>query len=351
MRRGLSYALLIVALVTGADIGAWRWLTARMVGATAEWVRHAQSQGWVVEAGPGIRGGFPFAATLVLPGLRVAHATQGAGPIVWRAERISLRLGPLHPRQISLALEGSQRLELPGFGHLCFAADSLVLALTLHRRPGSRIILNARNLRAGWEMATAAAQPAPQIRIGRLRVSLVPRERGQDVAALKWRSDSVALYGVPPGRFAPLGPTIDALDFDALLRHPICQSASLTACALAWRDAGGRIEIPRLQLRWGTAQMVASASLALDSQLQPTGAMTAQISGFRDLADTLAQAGLITSVAAVASRAALGLLVARPAAGNAPFVEAPMTLRDRLIMLGQIPLARLPALPWRPSSG
>ena len=51
----------------------------------------------------------------------------------------------------------------------------------------------------------------------------------------------------------------------------------------------------------------------------------------------------------MAAGAVLGLM-ARPQPSGPPVVEVPLSLQDRTLSLGRIPLLRLPELVWRPPS-
>jgi hypothetical protein len=61
--------------------------------------------------------------------------------------------------------------------------------------------------------------------------------------------------------------------------------------------------------------------------------------------DALAEARLIAPRAATAAKAVLALLQ-RPQPDGKPAVQLPLTLQDRTLALGRIPLARLPELIW-----
>ena len=52
---------------------------------------------------------------------------------------------------------------------------------------------------------------------------------------------------------------------------------------------------------------------------------------------------------AMAAGAVLALM-ARPQPSGPPVVEVPLSLQDRTLSLGRIPLLRLPELVWRPPS-
>ena len=106
-----------------------------------------------------------------------------------------------------------------------------------------------------------------------------------------------------------------------------CRSgARLAEQAAAWRDGGGSLEIRHLALIWGPLDLTASATLALDDQLQPMGAGSARLVGYAETLDALAAHGAISRSAATAAKAVLSLLAHNPEDGSPPDVEVPLTL-------------------------
>jgi hypothetical protein len=92
--------------------------------------------------------------------------------------------------------------------------------------------------------------------------------------------------------------------------------------------------------------LTASATLALDEQLQPMGAASAHLIGYAETLDALAVRGAISKSAATAAKAVLSLLAHTPEDGGPPDVEVPLTLQYRTLSMRQVPLLRLPELDW-----
>lgn len=72
-------------------------------------VQDAAKSGWQLDIAPGRHGGWPFAATRTLPGMRL-HGGEAlaAGGIVWSGERITASLSLLHPQGIGILTDGTQ---------------------------------------------------------------------------------------------------------------------------------------------------------------------------------------------------------------------------------------------------
>lgn len=109
---------------------------------------------------------------------------------------------------------------------------------------------------------------------------------------------------------------------------------------------GGSLAIERLALGWGPLGLSASATIALDAQLQPMGTATARVLGYSEALDSLAAQNVITRRTATAAKAVLALIARTPEGGQTPEVEVPLTLQDRVLSMRQIPLARIPPLVW-----
>ena len=76
------------------------------------------------------------------------------------------------------------------------------------------------------------------------------------------------------------------------------------------------------------------------------GAFTARIQGFFDAVDLLREKGLIRSRAATTAKIVLGALSKKSAEGGAATVSLPVTVQDRTLFTGPVPLMRLPPLVW-----
>ena len=97
---------------------------------------------------------------------------------------------------------------------------------------------------------------------------------------------------------------------------------------------------------WGPLDLSASATIALDEQLQPMGAGSARLVGYAEALDALAAHAAISRSAATAAKAVLSLMANNPDDGRPPDVDVPLTLQYRTLSMRQVPLARLPEIDW-----
>ena len=143
----------------------------------------------------------------------------------------------------------------------------------------------------------------------------------------------------------PFGPEIELVQgridlLGAPPRGPARQAAE------AWRDGGGTVELGGVALRWDGLDISGEGKLALDGELQPTGAMTLSVQGFETVIDTLVAKGAIKPGPAATARTILGLMARTPEDGGAPVLKAPLTVQKRKLFVGPVRLAELPALVW-----
>ncbi len=63
--------------------------------------------------------------------------------------------------------------------------------------------------------------------------------------------------------------------------------------------------------------------------------------------DALRKRGLVRSRDAVTAKLVLGALARTPEGGGPPTLNLAITVQDRTLFAGPVPLARFPAIPWK----
>jgi hypothetical protein len=155
----------------------------------------------------------------------------------------------------------------------------------------------------------------------------------------------IAEMDLPPGTRAALGRRIESLVVTAVITGRLARGPLIQALE-AWRRDGGVIEVERLALNWAALGLDADGTIALDANLQPMGALTARIAGFRETVEALVAAGNVRPRDGLTAKIVLGLLARTPEGGGRPRITAPLSLRDRQLRIGPVPLLRLPAIRW-----
>jgi hypothetical protein len=347
MRRRL-WLLLIVLLLAVAigDSLVWHFAVQQMRSGLDDWVAVRRATGWSVSTATPAAGGWPLAATLTLRDV----ALQGGAPdipggLAWRAESVVLRLAVLHPQVLRIEAEGAQHLRMSDAPDIPFTAAQLRMLVPLQADPSAQALdLHGETLRASVSVGGAA----DALTLERLDLDAVLHPaagQGHPAVTVAGKADGV---GLPAQLHWPLGSHIASVVLDATLNGPLPDAIGLTAAATAWRDDGGSLDVRRFAAHWGVLGLTATATLALDPELQPMGTGTAQVTGYAATLDTLARNGLMSRSAATTAKAVLSLLANAPDDGSSPEVEVPLSLQYRTLSMRQVPLVRLPELDWPP---
>ena len=345
-RRPIAPRLALGALLALAVLGVghtllWRAMAAELESGFATWVQIRRAQGWRVDHAAPTRGGWPLAATLTLPNLRLegGDATLPGG-MALQSEAVMLRVALPRLDRLRVDMLGAQRLRLAG-AEWSFAADTLVALLPLERdtppRGGDML---AERLRL--------SSPAGPMEIGQARLTLATSStatEAEPALSLTIEATDIDLPAAPAGRAAAFGRRIATLAAEMALSGPVPPGRFPVVRAESWRDGGGTLELQSLALVWGPVGATAAATIALDEALQPMGAGTLRLTGAVEALDALAEAGLVGRRAAGTARMLLPMM-SRPNAEGVPEVELPVTVEDRTLAIARIPVMRFLPLAW-----
>ena len=314
------------ALILAADAAAWWWATGRMVSEVAAWQAARTAEGRIVRMGPAERGGWPLRAELSLPSVTLATGEPGKpDAVAWQASQVRLVWAPWRPWSVDAVVDGEQAARFGAAPAVPIAADPLDIRIPLDAAGQAQgVTVRAREL-------TAPVQGSP-VTIGSVSLRL-----GQADAFL-----TAEAAMLPPGHL-PFGGTIQSLSLHARSTGPLPPLQDLAAALAAWRDAGQHLLIDDLALRWGPLDLRGQASVGLDAAMQPEGSAAVQMTGFAEVIDALARSGAITRNDARVATTLLGLM-ARPGAGDVREADLPLTLKDRTLSVGAIPVLRLGVL-------
>jgi hypothetical protein len=311
----------LVGLI-GLNTVLWWMATDRMLAAVQAAAPSAGQGGWRIETGAASRGGWPFEATLRFPATTVTRPL-GSATFRWTAEAVEVTLSPAHPRMVAISPQGAQVFDLGG------SSVGVRASLAELRVPlaGGASLLDWRD-----------------VAVGR------PGEADQGLHMARLAGEMDGLTGGATADGVTISPAL-AAPFDG----PLAVSGGIRlnvgfpdaptpgASALAWQQAGGRIDVPALTLRWGPLTIAGTAQIGLDGQVQPTGQARLQVTGAAEVLDALGRARLLPPGQAAAARAVLGLLAIAAHGGPVPIG---VTLADRTLSVAQFPLLRLPPVDW-----
>ena len=335
MRRKLW--VLLTALLLVAAIGdtiAWYFAVRQMRDGLADWIAARRAAGWSVNVAAPEPGGWPLAATLTLSdvALRAARptyrtASTGGLSAWWCASILSVRsccgsrprarntcASPTRPHPYSA---GRLRLLVP------LQADPSAQALELRGE-------GPAGQRSGWRR-----RRRPDARsAGRGCRGEPGRAEGQATVSMSVKADGI---GLPTRLNWPLGPRIASVVLNGALTGPLPRRDRADSGRHSVARRGGSLEVQHLQTHWGVLGLTATAKLALDPQLQPTGTGTAQVTGYAETLDALARNGLMSRSAATTAKAVLSLLAVTPVDGGPSEVEVPLSLQYRTLSMQQLP--------------
>lgn len=314
----------------------WRWATEALAVGFADWAALRRVQGWTVDHGAPVRAGWPFAAEIVLPGLRIG--ARDASGRAWRldAARVVLRLAPPRPDRLRIRIEGPHRMGI-GAVEVPFTATRLEALVLLDMGGPPR---TAELLVEGL----GAETPDGLLVAGRARVTVtVGGEPAFRVTAAAAQLSLPERARVPA--VAAFGRDIEHLAFDAAVPGPGMPGAGAAAWG-AWRDAGGRLEVQGAALRWGSLDGEGRLRLWLDAALQPVGDGVLRLTNPAAALAALEAAGLVAPGQARAARGILPLMARVPPQGGAPEMQVPVAISDGRLSVARIPLIRLAPLAW-----
>jgi hypothetical protein len=144
-----------------------------------------------------------------------------------------------------------------------------------------------------------------------------------------------------------LGNEISVLRTDLVVKGTIDPQQAAPQAVEAWRDAGGTIDISRLEIAWGPVRMVGDGTVALDAGLQPEGALSVRISGLDEILTAMERAAMIDARTAAIARITLAVLTRPSEDGGPAQARLPLTIQDRQLSVGPVKLLELPQIRWR----
>lgn len=337
--RPLSVVAAFVLLLVLAWTAYWSAAANRLKGWIDAWAAAERAGGSVVDYADLRVSGFPLELRLDAGAVRIRRPDG----VILSTTRLSMMAEPWAPLDVAFMLDGEPHLVLPPAG----ARPSLAL----HAAAGA----------GRAEFSTAGTLDGLTMTLTRPRLDLGGTDRALSAATVDVALDKPA---APPDTHADPGLLVGmALRDLTLPGDPLMGAAvqradlSLTvkgdppdsldvAAVRAWSEDGGTVDLAIAAVDWGDLRLSGDATLALDGALQPIGAGTVTLVGFETLFDRLAATGRMDRQRATLAKTVLGLL-ARPTPDGALALKAPVTLQDRRLTLGAVPVTELPVVDWK----
>ncbi len=330
-RRPLLLALAVPLVLAAGWCGFWLWSAGQLETAVARFADQQRARGLTIEySGPEV-GGFPVGLSARFEEPLVA----GAEGWRWRGPPVGGRAKVWSPFTIEADFPGLHRVTWrpePQAPEAEVEAEAADAAAWVRLRRDGRVDQGAVALQdLAVRSALVGSGTAESLvgRYGPLRQDATAAGPALDMAL---EGSGVTL---PEAIETPLGRRIESATLEATLVGEVPPGAPKQALA-RWRDAGGKLEVARLETVWGPLRLKAEGTASLDDRFRPIGAFQARVQGLSETLDAFARAGLLDSGAVFAAKLALAAL-----GGGADGLQVPVTLQDGRLYLGPVPIARI----------
>lgn len=338
-------ALGFAGLLLAADVVYWQLAIVQLRRGFSEWEAAQRARGWEIGTGTVSQGGWPMVARIMVQNITLRHpAGTMPGAVQLAAPAITLSVALTHPGEPRIAISSPVHIRVGQMPDMIVTGEAMSAAVRLNQGATLPFSFDGQGLRlesadGAWHATAARLKIA-----GALNTPVPNAAHAEPVVEFRLDGNTISL---PSSMKWPLGSNVSAFTVQGALNGPIPAAAKITPWADAWRNGGGSLEISHLSTKWGPLMVGASATLALDDQLQPMGTGNAHIVGYAETLDRLASGGIMTRSAATAAKAVLSLMAG--GGGDDPSaVDVPLTLQYRTLSMRQIPLLRFPELDWPP---
>jgi hypothetical protein len=341
MRRSTRLSLVILGallIVAGAYTGYWFFVAGQIEDSVVAWAQSARSDKVEVSWRTLRVAGFPGAFRVELDAAALRDNALTPAP-EFHLPVVSATARPWDFTNWRLAARDGFGAEIAGSGArapaklLVQRADGVV---TIAREGGWKLWLKAQR-------STLEGVSRVLVNSADAWITVPPKPLHQPPEpqlALAVDARQMAL----PVAIEPLGGTIDELEFGATVKGVI-PNGRLPEALAAWRDAGGKIELDNLRLKWGGLDATASGTIAFDAELQPAGAFSGGVQGYDEILTALVKRGQIRAGDAGLARIALTML-AKAGPDGKPEIRTAFTIQNGQMFLGPAKLGKAPHLIW-----
>ncbi|HVG82280.1 MAG TPA: DUF2125 domain-containing protein [Methylomirabilota bacterium] len=289
MRRMALVAAATAALAAFVVMGSW-FLAARQLQADiAGWTERQRAEGVLFSPGEIAIGGFPFRLDVTVPNPSLASADgrrRWEGPAIhataplWRRGRLDYEASGRHRYRFTRADGASREILLDLFQ----ARGRVALDQGGIRMAG----LSADKARI---TGTAPGQIVAEALAAELLLS--PEHAAdlkEDSASFALSTRSIAFLGEGAPRASAL--PVQSLEVRIALTGPLPWGTTPGALT-RWRDAGGTLELRRLELGWSGLTVEGDGTLALDEYMRPEGAVALRLAGLHPTLQKLTAEGVL----------------------------------------------------------
>lgn len=336
-RRGRVILVALLVVFVALWCGYW-YATNRMVtSALASMSSSFAARGQAVTCGEGAVGGFPLSLDLDCGGPTFADASAG----------ISAALGgitasaPLYwPGSVSTALTGPFDIKAPALGLDLNAAWKAARATAEAGLSGlTSAAATFDDLAVTNDGATTTL---PLVAFSAAHASVGARPAGGGDYRFTAEGDSVA---VKPADGRAL-PEVDAVVSIRAIGFGSALGTDPAKALAAWLAAGGALEVERLTLASGTSSATATGTLSVSDKGLVSGNLNLRLVGLAAVPDLFPDLRPKQRNKMAQAIAALNAFT-KPVEDDPTARDAPLSIRNGVMMIGFIPLGEIPPLKLR----
>jgi hypothetical protein len=347
LRRPLIFGSSLIVAITVLYLVGWNFMAREVVKGFGSWVEAQRTEGLTMSHGPVAISGFPgnFVLTVERPAVGRVESTT---PWEWRGPTAKIIISPFRLDRMVIEAPGIHDFSIsdPEAALSHYSLNGPTIALELIGGPDgqtSQFSLLAENSEFRDSLGRRWRAERALLKANRLKPA--------DPSALKspsWLIDGEGRgVDLPDALNPPLGARIAGLASKMAVMGPIEGGEGAREILSKWTEAGGLIEVESLELSWTPLRLRVKGTLALDRELQPLGAFTANAEGYAETVDALAERGIVAPSDVMAAKLVLAALAKHPNDGGAPIITMPLTIQDRVLGIGPARLIKLPEIIWK----
>ncbi len=346
----LVLPMLLLAVIFGGYTMYWTYLANGLRDGIQEWSAARRKEGYKITFSPIRKSGFPLSVRATFDEPRIGRAHKDL-TWAWSGPETTIQMRPWSLSTLAIFTPGDHEIS---FVHeaeqwtVRGAADRLETDIGLD---GSGALASVSFRTEGLAMRESRANSPVAAARAHVRFERFGDEDASSLEpslALEVNGENIVL---PQQAYAPLGPTIKSFDTSATVIGQIWGETTLDDALYRWSQAGGTLEIERLDVNWGSLSWLSSGTVALDEELELIGAVTVQVVGLFETLDQLARARVIQRRVASIAQVILGTLARQTPSGHS-LLNVALSLQDKGLYANGIRLVEVPRIPWKqmPSS-
>jgi hypothetical protein len=329
-----------IVIAAAGYTGYWFVAAGEIEDRIEDWTQEQRERGLEIESAATEVAGFPLRFEVALSEPRIHDAQNGWS---WAASEFRAQMRPWNYDEVVVIPDRQHAMRILDKGlwrDIEWRIDDGELVVRLDSTRGvSDFVLDLSGIEVNGLWSNGPA------RIETLHATgLAPDDDGSSGEALQ-AALSMRNVHLPDGLGEELGENLAFLDIDASLVGPIRTGDETAETIAAWRDAGGTLELSNFRVRWGPLGIETNGTIALDGDMRPIGALTADIIGYGNVIDALIMSNMIPLGDAFLAKVAFNMLAEKPEDGGPPVLRAvPVTAQDGTIFVGPVKVAELPPL-------